>query len=442
MSQGNSFCQYLPKSKKRPPRKSKPRRSKSRTPKAHSRTLSKSFLVASGNTPTSRSRKRSTHKPPKPVPHIDTRDLNIFHIDAQIRRKLESKITAIPELYRELQSILWILNHGKNPVDKVLAKQKASILRKKIQDLETTLELGLYLFRTSDILEEYRNLLTISGPQSFVSHQESTMDKDAFRKQELISQFLCVAQEYVKIDHLNQPLEKIICQECRSFDFQFDDENSIYVCKECGTEVEVLDDSPSFKDTDRVNMSSRFSYSRRGHFIDATRKYQGLQNIDPKKIARVVEVLKEEMKLHSLTVETVTKDHIYMFLSEKRLSRHYEDLNLLYHIITGKPCPNISALEDDLLDDFDKQEEKLAEVLEDERDNSLNVNYKLYKLLQRRGFPCQKDDFYILKTKTKEDEHDEAMKAAWAKLAQEEKEEAKRTGIKKEDPTWDWIPTF
>jgi len=379
-------------------------------------------------------------KPKERTIQIDPQNFNIFHVDSQIRKKLESKISTISDLQKELGNILWILQHGENPVDQVLAKRKASIIRKQIQDLETTLELGLYLFRTSDILGEYRRLMIEAGPKSFIKEERQERDQFSLRKRELISQFLCIAQDYIDIDYLNQPLEKILCSECQTSEFRFDDENSIYVCRVCGTEVEILDDSPSFKDTDRVNMSSRFSYSRRGHFIDAMRRFQGIQNIDPKKIEKVVEVLRQEMNLHGLTEATVTKDHIYMFLSERRLSRHYEDLNLLFHIITGKPCPNISHLEDDLLNDFDRQEEKLSEVLEDERDNSLNVNYKLYKLLQRRGFSCWKDDFYILKTKTKEDEHDEAMKAAWEKLNEEDRLYLKEFSV--EEPTWDWIPTF
>lgn len=351
---------------------------------------------------------------------IDARDFNIFHIDSKIRKKLESKITKVSELKHDLSTTLWILKNSKNPVDRTLASHKASTIRCSIQDLETTFELCLYLYRTSDILNEYRQIIANSGPRSFVKGAI----KESFHKKELLSQFICIAQEYADIQFINQPIEKIICQDCGSFEFDFDDENSIYICKNCGTEVEILDDSPSFKDTDRVNMSSRFSYSRRGHFADAMKRFQGIQNIDPKKISKAVKILKIEMTMHSLTVENVTKDHIYMFLSEKRLSRHYEDLNLLYHIITGKPCPNITCHEDELFELFDKQEEKLDEVLEDERDNSLNVNYKLYKLLQKVGYPCRKDDFYILKTKTKEDEHDEALQKAWKLLS------------------WSWIGTF
>jgi hypothetical protein len=121
---------------------------------------------------------------------------------------------------------------------------------------------------------------------------------------------------------------------------------------------------------------------------------------------------------------SVTKDQIYMFLSEQDLSGFYEDLNLIFHIITKELCPDITEYLDDLYEDFDRLEEVLKDLQDDERTNSLNVNYKLYKLLQRRGYPCRKDDFYILKTKTKEDEHDEKMKQAFEILE------------------WKWHPTF
>lgn len=417
--------------------------SKGETKKRSKKKRGKSFLMTPGAQHKSLKMIKRKREDFSKSSKISSKEINIFHIDSQIRGKLESKINNIPELYKDLKQLLWIVDNGENPIDQMLAKQKVSFLRKKIQDLETTLELGLYLFRTSSILDEYRSLISKSGPRSFISNQEDrSYGHIDIRKKELISQFLCIAQEYIEIDQEFSSLEKIKCSECGGLDFYFDDEHFIYVCKNCRIEVEILNDSPSFKDTDRVNMSSRFSYSRKGHFIDAIRKFQGIQNIDPKKISKVVNAIREEMDLHCLTPETITKDHIYMFLSERRLSRHYEDLNLLYHIITREQCPNISDLEDVLLEDFDRLEEKLSEVLEDERDNSLNVNYKLYKLLQRRGYPCRKDDFYILKTKTKEDEHDESMKLAWEKLRIEDENRRKATKEQVEGPTWDWIPTF
>ena len=195
------------------------------------------------------------------------------------------------------------------------------------------------------------------------------------------------------------------------------DDDTLSSCYKCGVEVEILDDTPSFKDTDRVNMSSRYTYTRRGHFIDAMKKYQGKHNIDPDILNVIVKDLKVEMSFHNLDSIRLTNISSIYVLSEKKLNKHYDDINLLFHIITGKECPEFSHLENLLLEDFEQQEKALDEVvandINDDRINSINVYYKLCKLLQRRKYPCKKSDFYILKTKTKEDEHDEKLKKAW-----------------------------
>ena len=292
--------------------------------------------------------------------------------------------------------------------------------------------LSYYLFRTSGILENYRMISSTENSRSFVSsnlNSNSKTKQTADRKSELVSKFISIAKDYIEIEDYHQITSKLSCPECGNSDMRrASDENTTFICSSCYTEVGVLDDTPTFKDTDRINMCSRYTYSRKGHFIDSIKKHQGKQNTDPNIIDKVVKILKEEMNLHNLTVNNVKKRHLYMFLSERDLSSHYDDLNLIYHIITGVPCPDISRYEQHLLEDFDEQESALDQVYEmdtqDTRVNSLNVYYKLYKLLQRCGYRCRKDDFYILKTKAKEDEHDEKMEKAWEMLG------------------WKWIDTF
>lgn len=436
----SSFCQYLPPNRKKIRAPSK--KVKSKLPKKQA----PSFLMVaptviqkkpSRKGPVNLTEKReikSPHqkvnwwKPEETKQTIDAKDYNIFHIDTKIQNMLKSNISTVPELEKDLQKTLKIMQNGNDPTQKILAKKQASLLRKRIQDLESTLELALYLLRTSDMLEEYRTLLRNAGEKSFV-YIEQTDSKDADRMNEITQQYMCIAQEYVDIINISQKPQKMACPACQSSRFTVSDEDdSIYICCYCYTEIEIIDDAPSFKDTDRVNMSSKYTYSRKGHFIEAKKRFQGNQNTDPEKIKAAVEVVRREMGLHNLIAEqgkkrSISKDHAYTFLSEQDLSSHYEDLNLIYHIITQEPCPDISMY-DTILDElFDEQEEALDQVKEDNRTNSLNVNYKLYKLLQKVGYPCRKDDFYILRTKAKEDEHDEKMKEAWDILG------------------WEWIGT-
>ena len=356
---------------------------------------------------------------------IDAQKCNIFHIDSIIRDQLNSQISTVNELERDLKNALWILLNG-SPKDQVMAKEQSSMLRRQIQDLETTFALSFYILRTADILEEYRKIMLSKNSRSFVCLDHEAADREAVKRDELVIKYLLVAREYVEIENYRQHTKKLMCPACYNTDLRrASDSDTAFVCSKCTTEVQILDDTPSFKDTDRVNMCSRYTYSRKGHFIDAIKKLQGKQNTDPEVIQSVINVLLNAMEFHNLRSDTVTKQHLYMFLAEKNLSAHYENLNLLHRIITDKPCPDISAYEQKLLKDYDKQESALDKVyVNDTRKNSLNVYYKLYKLLQYNGYNCRKDDFCLLKTKTKEDEHDEKMKRAWSILG------------------WKWIETF
>lgn len=329
---------------------------------------------------------------------------NILSIDSDIKTKLSSKITTLPNLKKELSNMIWLIDHCDNASDKLTAQHQITLLRRRIQDLEGTFELGMYMLRTSRLIDEYKRLSTSRGPRSFIT--STTVDPNAARKNEIIMAYLRIAREYIDIENITQRVKKLSCPRCGGLDFSLEaEEDTIYTCNGCGTLLELLDDSPSFKDTDRVNMSSRYTYTKRGHFIDAMKRFQGKQNTTIEDW--VINKIREEMAIHNLTPNNLTKDQLYMFLAENKLANYYEDLNLLYFIIAQVKPPDISSYETALLEKFDKLEEAYSEVKDPTRINSLSVNYKLYKLLQILGYPCKKDDFYILKTTAKSDEHDE-----------------------------------
>lgn len=364
---------------------------------------------------------KNVAKKPETNKAIDMEEYNILHIDSIIKEKLNKRINDLPNLESELQKIL--ISQKEHPnVQSNLVK-----LRRQIKDIEHTFELIYYKLRTSDILETYLELLNTEGSLSFVMTNATI--KDPQEKANLVSQYISIAQEYVEIENYKRNTSFLLCPLCKGIDMVKNiDIETTFVCEDCGGTIDILDDTPSFKDSDRINMSSRYTYTRRGHFIETIKKYQGKHNVDQDVLNSIVTKMFQEMAFHSLTPQTVTKDHIYMFLSEMKLSNNYDDINLIFHVITGKQCPDFSHLEHQLLDLFEQQEKAISEVTvmnkSDNRVNSINVYYKLYKLLQKLGYPCKKSDFYILKTKTKEDEHNEKMRKAWDILG------------------WEWIDTF
>lgn len=380
--------------------------------------------------PTRHRRKREPEKRKVTISEkISFKNHSLFQIDEKIKELLSSRISTIPTLIESLNTVLWIATNSDDISEQIRAEHEAELLRTHIKDLENSFQMAYYMLQTQDILDEYRSLQQDSKPVSFVSFQERVNPNQA-RLNILEEKFMAIALEYIEIEDYERKTKKLRCPQCDLTSFKVSlIDDSIYICKECDIELEMIDDSPSFKDTDRVNMSAKYTYTREGHFRDAMKKFQGIQSVDPKKIKVIKDILLEEMRLHNLTSErglsnSVTKDHIYDFLTNKKLNKYYEDVNLLYNMITGEPCPNIQHLQEALLEDFALQEEGYEKVRDLDRVNSLNVYYKLYKLLQKHHFPCKKSDFYILKTKAKEQEHDEITKKVWT-----------------EHLGWTWIPT-
>ena len=176
----------------------------------------------------------------------------------------------------------------------------------------------------------------------------------------------------------------------------------------------------SFRDISRINIASKYQYDRKAHFKECIRRYQGKQNIN---IAdEVLEKIIIQLKNYNLIpsgyrakdndnlekqtlFRNVTRQHIITIMKDLSLSKYYEDVNYIFHIITGHPIPNITKLEPLLLSDFDVLLEAYDRLFRD-RKNFLNNQYCLYQLLQRHGHECEKSYFNILKTFEKQIYHD------------------------------------
>ncbi len=352
------------------------------------------------------------------VRKFNASDCDIVYIDTVIKELLLAQLSTLPQLKNDLSVMLWILSNGTN-ADKVTAKEQIAMFRRRLSDLEFGFEYGYYLLRTEELIDEFKKLAPQTTNSSFVIFEAPKISQSEQRRNEIRSIYLNIAKEYVEITNLDPRSRKMQC-ECGATDFDYD-EDSNYSCRECGVIVEVLDDAPSYKDTDRINMSSRYRYTLNGRFCDTMKKYQARQNKTI--LPRVIDTIKEEMERHRLSAEEVTKEHLYMFLHDNDMSSHYEDINLIHARITGIPAPDISQYEEELVELFLQMEDAYSKVKNPMRHNSVNVWYKLYKLMQHVGIPCSREDFYFLKTPTVQREHDQKMEEVWKLLG------------------WEWIPT-
>ena len=335
---------------------------------------------------------------------IDLDEYTISHVHQQISTLFKSKKLTLGNLRNEFDRALWIEKNGVHETDRKTAQKKIVALRRQIRDLEGSFEYALYLVKTYGILQDYTKLASELNKISFLGPRKNSSLLDKKNTADaLIDEYLRTAREYVQIKNYTQNSKKLTCLSCNGNEFQQTNELN-YCCLGCGEVQEIIDVTPTFRDSNRINMCSRYTYTRKGHFVDAMKRFQGRQNttIDPS----IYKILKDEIKAHGLTYENATMEHIYEFLESNRLSKHYGDINLIYSVITGNPAPDISEYEAELLEMFDETEAAYEQVKDPGRINSLNVNFKLFKLLQRIGYPCKRDDFYILKTAVKWSEHE------------------------------------
>jgi hypothetical protein len=220
----------------------------------------------------------------------------------------------------------------------------------------------------------------------------------------------------------------LVCEECKnSTHFDMFDNHS--VCRECGMVIDQFQNNIlSFKDIERVNISSKYTYDRRTHFRDCFYQFQGKQNVTiPQSL---YDEITNQLLAHGIipknykdlpkemAFEKVEKEHISIFLKDSKFVKHYEDAVLIYHTLTCKPVPELAYLEEDLMNDFDILVEQYDKKFKDntDRKNFINTQYVLFQLLRRHRYPCQKEDFNILKTIDRKYYHDEICSQLFADL--------------------------
>ena len=153
------------------------------------------------------------------------------------------------------------------------------------------------------------------------------------------------------------------CRSCMN-EQQFVLQDNLLICEVCGATLEHSKyRNISYKDIDRVNITCKYQYDRITHFKDCIQQFQGKQNatIPP----AVYSDLIFQFLQHGLIPENykdipkkeafkaITKEHILLFLKETNHTKHYEDVTLLHHYFTEIAPPDLSAIENALLQDFD-----------------------------------------------------------------------------------------
>jgi hypothetical protein len=343
----------------------------------------------------------------------DDDNVDILTLHNDICLKFETQKNNINILEQRLQDLISIQN---NKYSNEL-QTEIDMLQDNILNIKEQKEFNFYLLQVNQLIEDYKKELNKPISISFMSKKS---DKKKQRNKKIIEiklNYLSIVKNFkyfpTKISNDNS----VKCTNCLSDKIEQID--NIFICSQCAVEIDQNYMSFSYKDAERVNIVSKYTYDRRIHFRDCINQFQGKQNSTIDQV--VYDVILEKCRSHNLiddsapTLEQkfrkLTKQHIYMFLKDAKFNKHYEDIKLIHHNLTGLPIDNISHLEENLMKDFDilsnLYDQKYIQTKKISRKNFIHTQYVLFQLLKRHGYPCSKDDFEFLKTSDRQILHDD-----------------------------------
>ena len=344
-------------------------------------------------------------------------EIDILEINSKILQNFKNEKENLPKLKERFEEISKSLEntHIRQGVKDTL-QANLDDLREYIKDIGEDISQNFYTLESIDLIEKFKEILNAPMKVSFVGR----VSKNNREKHNIITQYLEVASRYIDLNINIEKKEKIICRNCSGKDFDIDDSTNIYICCNCSAQQLILKNVSSYRDINRINISTKYLYDRKVHFRDNLKQYQGKQLATIN--SEVYEQLENQFELHHLLegdkgspkeirFKNITKEHISIFLKELDFTKHYENINLIHYNITGNKPDDIGHLEDKLLNDFDCLTEVYDKKFKHlDRKNFINTQFILFHLLNRHKHPCKKEDFSILKTIDRKHFHDEVCK--------------------------------
>lgn len=343
---------------------------------------------------------------------------DIFDIHHTILKSFEQEEELLPTLEQRLEELQHLNSEQNTPLHQTIQNELTE-LHQRIHSIKTNEKRYFYLLKVTPILDKYKKEITKPIEINFMGEKNNV---DVSILTSLFNKYLHAVKKICPdIDiHIENTDKSSRCTNCDHSSEEIIHSTNTLACAHCGIEHDNMKFTFSYKDTDRVNISSKYTYDRRLHFKECMNQLQGKQNSTIKPI--VYEKLIEQLVLHGLVsadtsipkeerFKNVKKSQLLLFLKEINCSNHYEDIHLIYHQITGKPLDDISHLEQTLMNDFDTlsklYDEEYIKTKKINRKNFINTQYVLYQLLKRHKYPCKKADFTFLKTLERKNFHDE-----------------------------------
>ena len=214
--------------------------------------------------------------------------LSIHDIIIKEHQKNDENIERQNDKWRDLYKEIY-----ENTSEEVLSDLK----KKFIMDEEKKIEnYNFYLVSSVQIIEDFIEIRKNIQKISFFRTHNNTINDNKKKIQDIIDRYIKMVNHYFpdKYNHYwkievdkSQKRKKIKvncikeCPTCNGDNEQFVIADNHIVCSFCGTVISTTNDNLiSFRDIERINIGSKYTYDRKTHFRECIKRFQGKQNVN------------------------------------------------------------------------------------------------------------------------------------------------------------------
>jgi hypothetical protein len=356
--------------------------------------------------------------------HVDGFDLHRIH--EHILKRLHSKSFKIKEWEKEINQIKEIVKQPQTMIERKKSIQRIRVLQNKIRKVRESQHVKEYSEQAEPLLKEYESF---AQEQQVIDFMEDKKKKDILKTEEeknpeywkkirLIKRFVEVAKQYINVQLVQKKRNVYECVCGHNLSEVHIDNLGIQVCPECQTERYIIGNVTGKSES----LSIKNDYDDEGNFEKTLIRFQGKQQ--DKIPNQLFQELDNYFKIRGLPTSEQIKERplqkdgkkrgtslelLYKALQETGNSTFYEDANLITHKYWGWKLHDVSHLEAIIMQDY-KKTQKVYNRLNKERSSSLGTQYRLFKHLELRGYPCSIKDFKIVKMRESLEYHDDIWK--------------------------------
>jgi len=351
--------------------------------------------------------------PPDLVKGTYTKDLNINKIHEAICIRYEFFHKSIGIIQEEIIRITTQLeSENLTYNDKRALETEINTLKKSMYDYENNVSFNKYLNDSKHLLDAYNQVASnkSKGVVIFCKIKEEENSDVIKKRLKIIHDYLEVAKNHIRLEITQKLPNRLICPECQT-DLSktfLGEEIGICVCPECGYEREKMSHIITYKDNQYLNLNIKNSYEDCENFRKALQRFQGKQtHRPPQKLYEQLDnyftklgkgygpdIQRLELNRDGQKPNT-SRQMMFEALLETNNSGYYDDINLILHIYWGWTLPDISHLEDMIMEHYIETQKVYNSIENKDRDASLNIQFRLFVHLKAVGYPCSKHDFKI-----------------------------------------------